>query len=234
MAGGLLLFHGEETMNRVLLSVITPTYNRGELLKNCFSSLRAQTDDRFEWIIVDDGSTDDTAQIVSGFCNSAPQMHIVYVQKENGGKHTALNAAHPHIRGKYVLILDSDDVLTDDAVAVVLECWSRWENHSEVGIVTLLNKKQQEVADYGKDKKLRQRAAELARSCAELYTDEHDQSINILSAKDKNKQIIREAAELREKLDGAISALRNTIKEQEDANSFLNRLKNAINDMVNE
>ena len=97
-----------------------------------------------------------------------------------------------------------------------------------------VNKKQQEVADYGKDKKLRQRAAELARSCAELYTDEHDQSINILSAKDKNKQIIREAAELREKLDGAISALRNTIKEQEDANSFLNRLKNAINDMVNE
>ena len=144
MAGGLLLFHGEETMNRVLLSVITPTYNRGELLKNCFSSLRAQTDDRFEWIIVDDGSTDDTAQIVSGFCNSAPQMHIVYVQKENGGKHTALNAAHPHIRGKYVLILDSDDTLTDDAVAVVLECWSRWENHSEVGIVTLLKGKDRE------------------------------------------------------------------------------------------
>ena len=144
MAGGLLLFHGEETMNRVLLSVITPTYNRGELLKNCFSSLRAQTDDRFEWIIVDDGSTDDTASIVSGFRDAAAQMRICFVQKENGGKHTALNAAHPHVHGKYVLILDSDDTLTDDAVAVVRECWSRWENHSEVGIVTLLKGKDRE------------------------------------------------------------------------------------------
>ena len=144
MAGGLLLFHGEETMNRVLLSVITPTYNRGELLKNCFSSLRAQTDDRFEWIIVDDGSTDDTASIVSGFRDAAAQMRICFVQKENGGKHTALNAAHPHVHGKYVLILDSDDTLTEDAVAVALANWSRWDAHSEVGIVTLLKGKDRE------------------------------------------------------------------------------------------
>ena len=74
----------------------------------------------------------------------AAQMRICFVQKENGGKHTALNAAHPHVHGKYVLILDSDDTLTDDAVAVVLECWSRWENHSEVGIVTLLKGKDRE------------------------------------------------------------------------------------------
>ena len=123
---------------QVFLSIITPTYNRGQLLKKCFFSLKAQTDTRFEWIIIDDGSTDDTADIVLSFIEAAPQMQICLIQKENGGKHTALNAAHPYIRGKYVLILDSDDVLTEDAVAVVLECWSQWENNCEVGIVTLL------------------------------------------------------------------------------------------------
>ena len=139
-------------MNSVLLSIITPTYNRGELLKNCFSSLQAQRDTRFEWIIVDDGSTDDTANIVSSFRDTVPRMRICYVRKENGGKHTALNAAHPYIHGKYVLILDSDDVLTEDAASFVLECWERWENHSEVGIVTLLKGRDREHPNcYGEE-----------------------------------------------------------------------------------
>ena len=97
-----------------------------------------------------------------------------------------------------------------------------------------VNNKRQEVADYGKDKKLRQRASDLANEVENLYTPEYEQSVNILSAKDKNKQIIKEATELREKLDAAISALRGTIKEQQEANSLLNRLKNIINDVVND
>ncbi|MBE7006038.1 MAG: glycosyltransferase family 2 protein [Ruminococcaceae bacterium] len=124
--------------NKVSFSIITPTYNRGELLKRCFSSLEKQTCMDFEWIIVDDGSTDDTESIVAGFMSTAPSMEICYLRKENGGKHTALNAAHSHIHGKYVFILDSDDELTEDAVAQALEGWSQWDACTEVGIVAFL------------------------------------------------------------------------------------------------
>jgi glycosyltransferase involved in cell wall biosynthesis len=95
-----------------------------------------QTSYGFEWILVDDGSTDGTDELAVTFENDA--FPFRYVRKENGGKHTALNASHPYIRGKYVLILDSDDTLTDDAVEQALEAWSRWESDAEVGIVTLL------------------------------------------------------------------------------------------------
>lgn len=118
------------------LSIVTPTYNRGHLLPKCFASLQAQTDMDFEWIIVDDGSTDDTAAIVSGFHGHS--FPLIYVKKENGGKHAALNAAFPHIRGKYVLILDSDDYLTEDAVASVHTGWQKYEGNVQIAIVTFL------------------------------------------------------------------------------------------------
>ena len=123
-------------MSNPYLSIITPTYNRGHLLTGCYQSLCSQTDKDFEWIIVDDGSSDDTQTVVSGFL--AADFPVIYIKKENGGKHTALNASHPYIRGRYVLILDSDDQLTQDAVSAVREAWDRWESRSDVGIVTFL------------------------------------------------------------------------------------------------
>lgn len=124
--------------HEVLLSIVTPTYNRGKLLEHCFASLLAQTDKRFEWVVVDDGSSDDTELRVSGFRAQAPEMDILYIKKENGGKHSALNASHPYLHGKYVLMLDSDDTLTEDAVALSLEAWAKWDELPEVGLVTLL------------------------------------------------------------------------------------------------
>lgn len=123
-------------MSNPYLSIVTPTYNRAHLLKGCYESLLRQTDKDFEWILVDDGSSDDTEQTVKSFPEAG--FPITYVKKENGGKHTALNASHPYIRGKYVLILDSDDQLTEDAVSAVREAWDCWEPHSNVGIVTFL------------------------------------------------------------------------------------------------
>lgn len=114
-----------------LLSIVTPTYNRSTLLRRCFESLCAQTDNRFEWIIVDDGSTDETAQTAAAFQREKPEMPIRYVYKENGGKHTALNAAHPLISGDMVLILDSDDRLVPTAVE---EIFRGWEQHNDVEI----------------------------------------------------------------------------------------------------
>lgn len=119
-----------------ILSIVTPTYNRAHTLLKCYQSLLVQTDQRFEWILVDDGSTDDTPTVVEGFREHSFPMH--YIRKENGGKHRALNAAHPFIHGKYVLILDSDDALTPDAVEQVLHYWMQYENDPEIGVVTLL------------------------------------------------------------------------------------------------
>ena len=127
---------GKEYTGMITLSIITPTYNRAAYLPRCYESLRKQTSFGFEWIIVDDGSTDDTAEVVSAF--SSELFPILYKRKSNGGKHTALNMAQECIHGKYVLILDSDDYLTETAVEEVLSAWARYEADPQIGIVTFL------------------------------------------------------------------------------------------------
>ena len=123
------------------LTILTPVYNRAALLKRCYASLLAQSSFDFEWIVVNDGSTDGTGALMRELIAAQQPFPIQYIEKENGGKHTALNAAHPYIHGKYVLILDSDDTLTEDAVEQALQAWSAWEKSPEIGIVTLLKGK---------------------------------------------------------------------------------------------
>ena len=118
------------------LSIITPTYNRADYLPRCYNSLRGQTSCDFEWIIVDDGSTDNTEAVVSAF--SSELFPIVYVKKPNGGKHTALNASIPYIHGKNVLILDSDDYLLEYAVEKVISAWETYGKNPEIGVITFL------------------------------------------------------------------------------------------------
>ncbi len=120
------------------LTVITPTYNRAGCLEACWESLKRQSCTDFQWLIVDDGSTDDTAAVVAGFRESKPEFIVDYVSKENGGKHTALNAAHPHICGEYVVILDSDDRFVDTAIEEILRGWQPYEENSEVGRLIFL------------------------------------------------------------------------------------------------
>lgn len=121
--------------DNTVLSIVTPTYNRADLLIRCYESLLKQSDKNFEWIIVDDGSNDNTEKIVNGFL---PDFPIKYIKQKNGGKHTALNTSHRYISGKYVLILDSDDYLIDSAVEEVKKIWSKYENNQNIGIVTFL------------------------------------------------------------------------------------------------
>lgn len=120
------------------LTIITPTYNRKGLLKNCFRSLLNQTCFDFEWIIVDDGSTDGTREEFPVLLKKDIPFSAKYIWKENGGKHTALNASHPYIHGKYILLLDSDDTLTVNAVQKVLEGWTEYKINPEIGIVVFL------------------------------------------------------------------------------------------------
>lgn len=122
--------------NAPFLTILTPTYNRAHLLGICYESLLKQTNTDFEWIIVDDGSTDNTAQVAAQFYSD--RFPVLYLRKENGGKHTALNAALTHIRGRYVLILDSDDSLTADAVLRIRNTWETYETDPSVAVVTFL------------------------------------------------------------------------------------------------
>lgn len=100
------------------LTVFTPTYNRAQYLQRLYESLCRQKVTDFEWLIVDDGSTDDTAQVVDGLREST-HLNIRYLYKENGGKHTAYNEALRQAQGQWFLCVDADDYLSDDALAVL-------------------------------------------------------------------------------------------------------------------
>lgn len=125
-------------INNPILSIITPTYNRAKYLIKCYESLKRQTNQNFEWIIVDDGSEDLTKDTVNEFINLSPDMNIQYIYKKNGGKHTAMNTAHPFIHGNYVLILDSDDYLIPKAVELVLKNWDEFKKDNSIGTLIFL------------------------------------------------------------------------------------------------
>ncbi|MER3554474.1 MAG: glycosyltransferase family 2 protein [Meiothermus sp.] len=102
-------------------TVFTPSYNRAKLLPRAYESLLRQTLKDFEWLIIDDGSTDDTRAVVEGWTD-AP-FPIRYVYKENGGKHTALNRGVQEAKGDFFVILDSDDWITDTTLERMIAVW---------------------------------------------------------------------------------------------------------------
>lgn len=92
-----------------VVSIITPTYNRAHLLPRAWASLRKQTLTAFQWIIVDDGSIDNTHAVVGGFSDD----RICYLYQKNSGVNAARNHGELKIRAPYVVFLDSDDELYD-------------------------------------------------------------------------------------------------------------------------
>ena len=104
------------------VTVLTPTYNRGHLLGKLYDSLCRQTDKSFQWLIIDDGSVDNTEDVVKNFC-AMNVLSIEYHKKNNGGKHTALNYSHSYIKGGYVVIVDSDDYLLPCAIEEIRRAW---------------------------------------------------------------------------------------------------------------
>lgn len=99
----------------MFLTVFTPTYNRSILLKKLYQSLIVQQEYDFEWLIVDDGSSDDTREVVRKF-QQDNFFEIRYIYQENAGKHVAFNRAIKEAKGDYFLCVDSDDRLGFDAV----------------------------------------------------------------------------------------------------------------------
>lgn len=113
----------------MLITVFTPTYNRGYIIDTLYQSLQKQTFKDFEWLVIDDGSTDNTSVLFESWTKENKQFPIRYYKVENGGKHRAINKATELAKGKLFFIVDSDDFLTEDA----LENIAKWER-------TLVNK----------------------------------------------------------------------------------------------
>ena len=103
------------------LTIFTPTYNRSKLLARAYESLKSQTGKDFCWLIVDDGSTDDTGTVVEGWMNEG-RIPIEYHYCVNGGKMRAHNRSVKLCRTEWFMCLDSDDCLVDDAVESILNC----------------------------------------------------------------------------------------------------------------
>jgi len=98
-----------------MITVLTPTYNREHTLKRLFDSLKLQTVQSFEWVLVDDGSTDSTAGLVRGFERDA-NFPVSYITQANSGKHVAVNTGVRQAKGDWVFIVDSDDALPSRAI----------------------------------------------------------------------------------------------------------------------
>lgn len=109
------------------ITVFTATYNRRHLLCKLYESLRRQTSYEFEWLIIDDESTDSTDEIVKKWITKEENFEIRYIKQKHGGKHRALNKGFLEAKGEYFFIVDSDDYLTDDAIETV----SEWINQIE-------------------------------------------------------------------------------------------------------
>ncbi len=114
------------------LTVFTPTYNRAYILPRCYESMKRQTCKDFVWMIIDDGSTDETRELVNGWLAEDHGFEIRYLYQENQGMHGAHNLAYANIDTEINTCIDSDDYMTDDAVESILDFWNSCEKDEDV------------------------------------------------------------------------------------------------------
>ena len=124
-------------MSAIPFTVFTPTYNRVHTLRRVFGSLCLQPPHLFEWLVVDDGSTDETPALLEELTKSAP-FPVRVIRQPNGGKHRAHNAAVKVARGELTVILDSDDELSPGALAVLLAEWDAIPTDERASIAGIL------------------------------------------------------------------------------------------------
>ncbi len=115
-------------MNR--LTVFTPTYNRENTLDRVYNSLKNQTFSDFQWIIIDDGSTDNTKKLIEKYQKKS-KFKIIYKWQENSGKHVAINRALDICDTELFVIADSDDSFLPNALEVLVNTWDSIENKKE-------------------------------------------------------------------------------------------------------
>lgn len=118
----------------MIITVFTPAYNRAHLLPRLFESLKAQTFKNFEWVVVDDGSTDGTEEFFAPLLREGEsKIRIRYFKQPNGGKHRAINRGVQEARGDLFFIADSDDYLPYDSLEKVAEQYGKIKGDKNIG-----------------------------------------------------------------------------------------------------
>ena len=120
-----------------LLTVFTPAYNRARTLPRTYESLCKQECKDFVWLIVDDGSTDNTADLVKSWQKKESGFEIQYIYKENGGMHTAHNTAYENIHTELNVCIDSDDKMAPEAIGKIKRTWEQVRHKGYAGIIAL-------------------------------------------------------------------------------------------------
>ncbi|MDR0605614.1 MAG: glycosyltransferase family 2 protein [Bacteroidales bacterium] len=126
----------EELEKKATLTVFTPAYNRAYTLHLCYESLLRQTCKDFKWLVIDDGSTDNTKDLVQSWIDEG-KISIAYFYQENQGMHGAHNAAYRLIDTELNTCIDSDDFMPDDAVEKIISFWKMKGNEKYAGLVGL-------------------------------------------------------------------------------------------------
>lgn len=134
-----------------MITVFTPTYNRAHLLPKLYESLMAQTCKDFEWLIIDDGSSDNTTSIVDGFIKEN-KIIIRYTKQPNGGKHRAINRGVQEAKGEQFFIVDSDDTLPNSSIETILNYWKDIKHdRTYAGVVGYMAHHNGEIIGHGYD-----------------------------------------------------------------------------------
>ena len=116
----------------MLVTVFTPTYNRAYRLSDLYHSLQKQTCKDFEWLVIDDGSTDDTSELFEKW-KDEKSFSIRYIKQSNGGKHRAVNHGVKEANGELFYIVDSDDILPPGAIQRIINQYLPIKNDVSFG-----------------------------------------------------------------------------------------------------
>ena len=125
----------ENTTVKPFLTVFTPAYNRAHTINRTYESLLRQSNKNFIWLVIDDGSSDNTAELIREWQTRDNGFEIKYIYKENGGMHTAHNTAYQHITTELNTCIDSDDYLADEAVQKIYDKWQQVKDKDYAGII---------------------------------------------------------------------------------------------------
>lgn len=119
------------------ITVFTPSYNRAHTLGRSYQALCRQTSKDFIWMIIDDGSTDNTKELVKGWMTRQNGFEIKYIYQKNGGLHTGYNTAIRCADTELMMCVDSDDFLPDDAIERIIKFWRENGSDEYAGIIGL-------------------------------------------------------------------------------------------------